>query len=265
MSDVVLVERENGIARVTLNRPEVLNALNGELCDALIRTFGILEHDETVRCVVLQGSGDHFMAGGDLKSFHGELARPAKERRQHFELFVHRVHPMIQIMRRMPQPIIASVSGATGGFGMSLILACDLAVAAEDSYFTMAYCLIGTSPDGSSTWFLPRTVGLKKAMELALLCDRFDAAAAERLGIVNRVVPSDRLLDETAALAARIAAGPPRAYANTKRLLNASGSASLDEQLQAEAECFSDCASTADFVEGITAFVEKRKASFTGT
>ncbi len=264
MSETVLTEREAGIARVTLNRPAVLNAMNGELCAALVRAFMAIEGDPGIRVVVLRGAGGHFMAGGDLKTFHDELDRPAEQRRQHFELFVHRVHPIIQIMRRMPQPIVASVSGAAGGFGMSLILASDLALAADDSTFTMAYCLIGTSPDGSSTWFLPRTVGLKKAMELALLGDRFDAPTAERLGIVNRIVTPDHLAGETEALARRLANGPARAYANTKKLLGGSGHASLDQQLQAEAEMFADCASTDDFVEGITAFVEKRKPSFSG-
>ena len=164
----------------------------------------------------------------------------------------------------MPQPVVASVRGATGGFGMSLLLACDLALASDDGYFTMACCAIGASPDGSSTWTLPRTVGLKKAMELALLCERFDAREAARLGIVNRVVAPERLDGETEVLAARLARGPARACANTKRLLGAAGQRSLERQLRAEAGTFADCAATDDFVEGVTAFVEKRAPSFTG-
>ena len=264
MSDTVQIERENGIARVTLNRPEVLNALDAELCEALLAALAALERDSETRVLVLRGAGGHFMAGGDLRSFYELIKLTPDERRQHFEGFIDVVHRIIRIMRRMPQPIIAKIDGAAGGFGLSLVLACDLAVAAADSIFTMAYCRIGTSPDGSSTWFLPRTVGAKKAMELALLGDRFGAREAERLGIVNRVVSPQRLEEETESLARRLAAGPPRAYANTKRLLGASGHTSLEQQLQAEGEMFADCAATGDFAEGVAAFVEKRKPTFTG-
>ena len=264
MSDTVLIERANGIARITLNRPDVLNALNDELCEALDTTLAHVEREPETRVVVLQGAGGYFMAGGDLRSFHGLLERTPEERRQHFETMIDRVHRIIRIMRRMPQPVIARVDGAAGGFGLSLVLACDLAIASADSIFTMAYCRIGTSPDGSSTWFLPRTVGAKKAMELALLGDRFGAREAGRLGIVNRVVSPHRLDEEIEALARRLAAGPARAYANTKRLLGASGHTSLEEQLQAEGEMFADCAATEDFAEGIRAFVEKRRPTFTG-
>ena len=264
MSDTVLIEREGGIARVTLNRPDVLNALDAELCDALVGALAQAERDRDTRVLVPRGAGGHFMAGGDLRAMHQVLNRPAEQRRRHFEGFVDRVHPIIRIMRRMPQPVIASIAGAAGGFGLSLVLAADLALCAADSIFTMAYCRIGTSPDGSSTWFLPRTVGVKKAMELALLGDRFGAREAERLGIVNRVVSPDRLEGETEALARRLAAGPALAYANTKRLLGASGHASLDQQLQAEAEAFAACAAGDDFAEGVTAFVEKRAPVFSG-
>ena len=264
MSDTVLIERDGGIARITLNRPDVLNALNDELCGALVAALAQIEREAESRVVVLQGAGGYFMAGGDLRSFYGLLERTPEDRARYFEDMIDRVHRIIRLMRRMPQPLIAKIDGAAGGFGLSLVLAADLAVAAADSVFTMAYCRIGTSPDGSSTWFLPRTVGAKKAMELALLGDRFGAREAERLGIVNRVVSPHRLEEETEALARRLAAGPARAYANTKRLLSNSGHASLDQQLQAEAEMFADCASSEDFAEGVSAFVEKRRPTFTG-
>ncbi|CAI8030991.1 3-hydroxybutyrate dehydrogenase type 2 [Geodia barretti] len=209
MSDTVQIERENGIARVTLNRPEVLNALDAELCEALLAALAALERDSETRVLVLRGAGGHFMAGGDLRSFYELIKLTPDERRQHFEGFIDVVHRIIRIMRRMPQPVIASIAGATGGFGLSLVLAADLAVCAADSIFTMAYCRIGTSPDGSSTWFLPRTVGAKKAMELALLGDRFGAREAERLGIVNRVVSPHRLEEETRRWPAGLPRAPP--------------------------------------------------------
>jgi 2-(1,2-epoxy-1,2-dihydrophenyl)acetyl-CoA isomerase len=159
----------------------------------------------------------------------------------------------------MPKPVIAAVSGAAAGFGMSLMMACDLVIAADNAYFSLAYALIGASPDGGSTFALPRTVGAKKAMEIALLGERFDAATAERLGLVNRVVPLAALDQETSKLAARLAAGPSAVYGRTKALLNGSLNASLETQLQREAEAFAQSAAEPDFAEGIRAFIEKRK------
>ncbi len=264
MTKEILAERNKSILTLTLNRPKVLNAVNGPLTEQLFDELTAVENDPRIRCVVIRGTGGHFMAGGDLKLFYGELDRESDERRRFFEKFVYQVHPLIQAIKRLPKPVVASVEGAAGGFGVSLMLACDLVIAADTSFYTMAYCSIGTSPDGSSTYFLPRTVGLKKAMELALLCERFDAATAKKLGMVNWVVPADELAAETTKLARRLAGGPTHAYGNTKKLLNASLHSTLDDQLQAEAESFAACAGSADFVEGITAFVEKRKAKFKG-
>ena len=264
MSDVVLVNRGGAIATVILNRPQVLNALNGEMLEAMQDVFTRLEADAAVRAVILKGAGEHFMAGGDIKFFHAGLELPPAERRRQFEAFVHKVHPTIETIRRMSAPVIASVHGAAAGFGMSLVMATDLAIAAEDAYFTLAYALIGTSPDGSGTYHLPRVVGMKKAMELALLADRFDAKTALQIGLVNRVVPAAELEAATTALAERLAAGPTHAYGNTKRLLNRALASTLESQLQAEAESFADCAATDDFTEGVRAFVEKRKPRFTG-
>src|SRR5262249_22310505 len=152
--------------------------------------------------------------------------RSAAEKMAMFENFVHEVHGIIISLRRMPKPVIASVSGAAAGFGLSLMLACDLAIAADNAYFTLAYSLIGATPDGGSTFALPRSVGAKKAMEIALLGERFDAAAAARLGLVNRVVPAASLEAETMKLAARLAAGPTAVYGRTKALLVGSLSSS---------------------------------------
>jgi 2-(1,2-epoxy-1,2-dihydrophenyl)acetyl-CoA isomerase len=255
----VLTASAAGVATITLNRPKALNALDRNLTVGLRHAVFAAEEDAAVRCLVIRG-GEHFMAGGDLKWFDDLVrSRAAAENKLEFERFVHEVHPIIVSLRRMPKPVIASVSGAAAGFGMSLMMACDLVIAADTAYFSLAYTLIGATPDGGSTFALPRMVGAKKAMEIALLGERFDAAAAERLGLVNRVVPYASLEQETAKLAARLAAGPAAVYARTKALLNASSGASLESQLQREAEAFAQSASEPDFAEGIRAFIEKRK------
>ena len=262
---LVLVAREDAVATITLNRPHALNALNRELTVSLREAVFAAEHDADVRCLVLRGAGEHFMAGGDLKWFRSLAeGRSAAENRVQFEGFIHEVHPLIVSLKRMPKPVLAAVRGAVAGFGMSLMMAADLVLAADNAYFTLAYTLIGVSPDGGSTFSLPRIVGQKKAMEIALLGERFDAAAAERLGLVNRVVPAASLDSQTGKLAARLAAGPTRVYGRTKALINASLDASLDVQLQREAEAFAASASEADFQEGLAAFVEKRKPRFGG-
>ncbi len=256
---VVLSATRDAVSTITLNRPAALNALNRELTLALRDAVFAAEQDPQVRCVVIRG-GEHFMAGGDLKWFDELLATlSAAEIRVQFEGFIHEVHALILSLRRMPKPVVASVSGAAAGFGMSLMMACDLALAADNAYFTLAYTLIGATPDGGSTYALPRIVGQKKAMEIALLGERFDAATAERLGLVNRVVPAGALEAETQKLAARLAAGPTTAYGRTKALINRSLETSLETQLQREAEFFAQSAAEPDFAAGIKAFIEKRK------
>lgn len=255
----VLVAAHEGVATLTLNRPRALNALNRELTLALREAVFAAEHDPQVRCLVIRG-GEHFMAGGDLKHFSELVAsRPAPQLRTDFEGFIHEVHALVLSLRRMPKPVVASVSGAAAGFGMSLMMACDLALAADNAYFTLAYSLIGATPDGGSTYALPRIVGQKKAMEIALLGERFDAPTAERLGLVNRVVPAAALEAETQKLAARLAAGPALVYGRTKALVNRSLEHTLESQLQREAEAFAQSASEPDFAEGLRAFLEKRK------
>ena len=256
---VVLTATRDAVSTITLNRPSALNALNRELTLALRDAVFAAEQDPQVRCVVIRG-GEHFMAGGDLKWFNERLATlSGAEIRVQFEGFIHEVHALVLSLRRMPKPVVASVNGAAAGFGMSLMMACDLALAADSAYFTLAYTLIGATPDGGSTYALPRIVGQKKAMEIALLGERFDAATAERLGLVNRVVPAAALEAETQKLAARLAAGPTAVYGRTKALINRSLENSLETQLQREAESFAQSAAEPDFAEGLRAFIEKRK------
>lgn len=254
----------DGIATLTMNRPEARNALSMEMRAQLIEVLHDIEHDDAVRCVVLKGAGEHFMAGGDVKGMSESIKKDPAEVRKEFMLRIHDLHPIMFAMRRMPKPIIASCRGASAGAGVSMALACDLVIAADDAFFTLAYCKIGTSPDGSSSFHLPRAVGIKKAMEIALLGDRFDAQEAKAIGMINFVVPSVDLDSETASLAQRLAAGPTHVYGNTKALFYRSLESEFESQLQAEAEYFADCASRADFREGVTAFVEKRSPLFTG-
>jgi 2-(1,2-epoxy-1,2-dihydrophenyl)acetyl-CoA isomerase len=265
-NDTVLVETHNGLCTITLNRPKALNALDLAMVKTLGQVIPAVAEDASIRVVVLRGAGEHFMAGGDVKWFKSNIdAEPNKQViRDEFETFIHKVHVIVTALRRMRKPVIASVQGAVAGFGVSVVLASDMAIAADNSMFTLAYCHIGTSPDGGSTYALPRTVGMKRAFEIALLGDRFDAAAAREAGLINRVVPAASLEKETAKLAMRLALGPTHAYGNTKELLNLSFHNTLEAQLAAEARNFADCATTRDFVEGVTAFTEKRMPQFTG-
>jgi len=253
------------IATIKLNRPAALNALNAEMVSGLAEAVNGAGADPSARVVVVTG-GDHFMAGGDIKWFKEQLDAepdPATIERE-FEAFIHPVHEVITAMRTMPKPIVAAIRGACAGFGVSLAVACDLAVAADDAFFTLAYCHLGVSPDGGSTFALPRAVGMKRAFEIALLGDRFDAATAKAAGLINQVVPAAEFDAAVAKLAGRLAKGPTHVYGKTKALLNASLGASLAEQLNAEAKSFAECAGRRDFAEGVAAFVEKRPPSFTG-
>jgi 2-(1,2-epoxy-1,2-dihydrophenyl)acetyl-CoA isomerase len=258
----VLIERHHNVAYITLNRPAVLNALNEAMLNKLVHAFQTLSTDKDIGCVVLRGAGDGFMAGGDIKEFRTQMELPEAERLHVFQSMLARVGLLVEAMRAMPQPVIASVHGAAAGFGMSLVLACDLAIAAEDASFTLAYCHLGVTPDGGATWFLPRLVGLKPAFEIAALGERIEAPRAADLRIINRVVPKDALAEATETLARRLASGPRQALARTKALLNAAFGAPLPDQLRREGESFSRCTLTGDFIEGVSAFVEKRRPTF---
>ena len=264
MNDTVLYDSDAGIVTLTFNRPKVMNALDASMREGLEAAVDRVEADPGVRVVVLKGAGGGFMAGGDIKFFTEITPLAPAERTRRFEKFIHHVHPLILQLRRLRQPLIASVHGPVAGIGMSFLMASDLAIAADDSFYTLAYCHLGTSPDGGSTFFLPRTLGMKRAMEVALLGDRFDAKTALALHLVNWVVPASELADRTAVLARRLASGPAEAYAGTKRLLNQSLNSSLETQLQAEAETFARCTGTEDFVEGVAAFIAKRPPKFQG-
>lgn len=257
-----LGEVAGGVAWATFNRPQALNAYSEPMRDLMLPFLRVVEADPAVRCVVLRGAGGNFMAGGDVKSFTEHLAKPPLERQMTFEALCHSMNPIIYVLRRMPKPVVASVAGACAGLGFSFVLAADLALAADNASFTFAYPKIGATPDGGASFFLPRTLGLKRAMEVALFSDRIDAAGAERLGIVNRVVPAAELEAQTRDYVQRLARGATQAYARTKELISQAFSQDLEAQLQSEAVHFAACTRTADMIEGVTAFVEKRKPDF---
>ena len=261
----VLAEVNDGIGWLTLNRPDQLNALSMEMRELLIEHTAKFEKDPAVRCVVIRGSGTHFMAGGDIKGFHESLSGPDKAAHlAAFEMRVVKVHQAIYQIRRMNKPVLASVQGAAAGFGLSLILNCDLAIASDDSFFTLAYRHIGLSTDGGATYFLPRVVGERKALEIALLGERFTAAEAKANNILNWVVPKDQLAAETEKMARKLADGPTFALGVAKRLIRNSFDNSWDEHSHREAEGLAACAATEDHFEGLKAFLQKRKPNFKG-
>ncbi|MFZ4536238.1 enoyl-CoA hydratase/isomerase family protein [Propionivibrio sp.] len=258
----VIYEICDNVATLTLNRPESLNSVNPAMIDALLETSLHAANDPAVRAVIVRGAGQHFMAGGDLKWFREQTGLPVENCRARFNGLIEGAHASVLNFKRMNKPVIASVQGAVAGYGLSLMLAADLVLASENTYFTLAYSNIALSPDGGATWSLPRQVGLKQAMEIALLGERFDATRARELGLVNRVVPLDQLDAETLKLARRLAAGPAKALAHTKALLNQSFENSFDTQLLAEQGLFADCATHSDFAEGLAGFFEKRRPNY---
>jgi 2-(1,2-epoxy-1,2-dihydrophenyl)acetyl-CoA isomerase len=259
MSETVKLSMAGGIATIVLNRPHVMNAMDGEMMQQLRPLTEAVEKDASIRAVVLRGEGAAFMAGGDVAVFHQHLA----ELPDLIVTWGREMHAAFLALRRMGKPVLASVHGAVAGAGFSLMCAADLAIAAADTRFTLAYTNIGASPDGGSTYFLPRLIGYKKTMELIMLPDRFDAETARLHGLVNWVVPGEKLAAETLRIAQRLAAGPTRAYAEAKRLVNPSLDG-LEAQMEQELQAFSRCARGPDLKEGVTAFVEKRKPVFKG-
>jgi 2-(1,2-epoxy-1,2-dihydrophenyl)acetyl-CoA isomerase len=264
MAADISMDIQDHIATITFNRPEARNALSMEMREGLAEYTAMAEFDPHVRCVVLRGAGGHFMAGGDVKSFKERQGLPGTERQLAVTRGLHTLHYAIYRVRRMPKPVIASVQGAAAGAGVSLAIACDLVIASEDAFFVLAYANLGLSPDGSSTWFLPRAVGQKRAMEMALLAERIDAETALDWGLINRVVPAAQLAAETDKLARRLASGPTLAYGRAKALLSASFDNTMEHQLELEGRSIAESMVTEDHVEGVNAFIEKRTPVFKG-
>ena len=260
--DAVLTSVSGGVCEITLNRPKYLNALNFDLIGNLTETIDMIESDRSIKCAVIKGAGDHFMAGGDITYFKTLMDLDDETKKEKFSGLIEDVHVFVERMANMEVPVIASVRGAAAGFGISLVSGCDLAIASETSFFTSAYNFLGTSPDGGSTFYLPRSVGMKKTMELVLLSERIGPETAMQIGLVNRVVKDADLEQATEEVAKRIVKSARMATANAKFLVRNSFENDLSGQLNLELDKFLECALTDDFREGVDAFLTKRKPDF---
>lgn len=256
-----LFEVGDGIARLTLDRPNAANALTPGLCRELFEAFVACDEREDVRAALLTGAGNMFSAGGDLRFFASrgeELGADMKRMTGH-------LHAAISRMAHMDAPVVCAVNGMAAGAGVSLAIACDFTIAARSARFAMAYTAAGLSPDGSSTWFLPRLVGMRRARELLLTNRALSAAEALEMDLIDQVVDDDALADEAEARAQAFASGPTRAYGGLKRLLQESWSGGLETQMERETRMIADVSKTDDAKEGIAAFLAKRKPTFRGT
>lgn len=260
--NTVIWEQSGSVGRITLNRPETLNAWIPEFGAELKAIIEGEAADDSVRAVLITGAGRGFSSGADLKAgFEPSEDGGPDVRSELRDVY----HPVIAGIRRLPKPVVAAVNGPAVGIGCSLAIACDLVMAAESAFFGLAFVNIGLMPDGGSTAFVPPAVGKARAFQMALLGERLTAAQALEWGLANWVHPDDRLMEEAQALVERLAGGPTRSYASSKRALNNFIYGDLDAQLDLEAELQHALARSKDFVEGATAFVQKRPPQFTGS
>lgn len=247
----VLLERNGHVAHIRFARPEVLNALNAETAEALLEACLQVANDPDARVVLLSGEGRAFMAGGDLHELRKQGLDAAKR-------ILTPLHQSIRLLDAMPVPVVASVHGAVAGAGLSLMMVADLAIAAEGTRFNFAYSDIATSCDGGASWALPRLVGVRKSIEIAMLSEQFDAQEALKLGLLTRVVPAAQLTQATWNMVERLQARDPFALAHLKRLLRTSFDNSLDRQLEAEREAFVECVARPGFPAALDVFFEAK-------
>ena len=259
----VFLVTEGAVAWITLNRPERLNAIGAQARSELDSALKQVERDAAVRCVVLTGAGRAFCAGADVRDMgaaDGGMRTPEEVGSSLRGEYTN----IITRLRTMPKPVICAVNGVAAGVGASFAMACDIRVAAEEAYFSEAFVGIALAPDGGASWMLPRFVGRGKALEMFFTGRPLGAADAERFGLVNRVVPAAELEETVRTLATELAAGPTGAMAAGKRAVNQAENSTLDEALEFESYLQEARAASEDFVEGVTAFREKRKANFKG-
>jgi 2-(1,2-epoxy-1,2-dihydrophenyl)acetyl-CoA isomerase len=258
----LIVDVDGGVATVRMNNPERLNALSAIMTGELVRTLQQMAEDESIRAILLTGEGRAFSAGADLSALQEPYL--TGQRPKLSPILKEGYNQLIPLLAQTPKPVIAAINGVVAGAGVSLMLACDFRIASDAASFTMAFVKIGLIPDAGSTYLLPRTVGMAKALELALLSDRLDANAAQEAGLVNRVVPAESLMQEAHALAARLAELPTVAIGLTKRIFNESSRLTLDRAMDREAEVQDEAAATEDHIEGVLAFLQKRPPQFKG-
>lgn len=259
----VRIERDGGLAVLTLDRPAAYNAIDIGLGEALLDVLVACDEDDGVRAVMITGAGPAFCAGGDIRAMEASSREPGGAAAFLKRLTVY-LHGAVATLVRMPKPVVAAVNGAAAGAGFSLALACDLIVAVENARFTLAYAGIGLPPDGSSTFFLPRLVGPKRAFELMSSNRSLSAEEAHALGLVNEVYGADGFHDRARAFAARLADGPTRALGHAKRLIALGAECGLEGQMEHERQAIAACGRTSDFEEGRRAFLGKRAPVFEG-
>ena len=258
--EALTLDRRDGIATITLNRPEAFNALNLTLGRELFHAALEVDEDPAVRCVVITGAGKAFCAGGDVKDFADNLPRIGVLVK---ELTTY-LHGAVSRLCRSDKPVVMAVNGVAAGGGLSFALSGDLVIAAESARFTMAYARIAATPDGSSSYFLPRLIGLRRAMELYFTNRVLSAREAFEWGLVTRVVPDAELRGAVDALARELAQGPTKAFGGAKRLFHQSTWESLETQMELEAQAIALAGHTADFAAGVTAFTAKKPPTFKG-
>lgn len=257
---VFLDERDSGVAVLTLNRPRAKNALNFELLNALSDGLTRAGESADVRAVLLTGSGAAFCSGADLKSSMAEVQGNLGA----LDKAIDKYHAIIRAIVGAPKPVIAAVDGAAVGFGCDLALACDMRIVSSEAYFQEKFVKIGLMPDGGGTFWLPRLVGMARAMEMMLTGEPVPAARALEMGLVNRVVPQASLRDEALSLARSLAKGPPLAFAEMKAAVRASFGGTIDQALEREKTGQLKCLLSGDCMEGVMAWMERREARFTG-
>jgi len=263
--DTVNLLRRGGAAKIELNRPDRLNAWNRQFGYDLLAAVQSVAEDEAVRAVLITGAGRGFSSGADLKDMGSQDDRTPEGHPDVRTTLTERYHPIITGIRQMPKPVLAAVNGPAVGIGCSLALACDLIVACESAYLMLAFVNIGLVPDGGSSLFVPARAGKTRAFEMAMLGERVSASTALDWGLINRVYHDGRFAEESEALLTRLAEGPTRSYAGTKRQLNNRIYWGMDEQLELEADIQQEMAASGDFVEGVLAFAQKRPAKFAGS
>ena len=259
--ETLIFEEKDEVAWIRMNRPDELNALNLPMARELCQATAYCTVEKSVRAVVLTGTGRAFCAGGDVKKMAQELAETGRSDLFLRDLALH-LHSFVAEIARMPKPVLAAVNGIAAGAGFSMTLACDMSIAAEGARFVMAYTNIGLVPDGSSTFFLSHLVGPKKAMEMIYLNEPIDAEEALKLGIVNRVLPSEEFEKGVSEIARKLAQGPTETYGRAKELIRKGLLETLESQMESERQGIAFSSRQGEFREGVTAFREKRKADF---